>query len=126
MKKYRNTIGIILFALAGNFLLRLFPISVNFSNEDYSSETVFSAAPYFFGDAEQSINQSSPTISGYLLTTTKTKSQNGFSHNNHFCNLIFKNQYSSHFFISNYFEKTLLSFFFSSWFQVFGLRKIII
>jgi hypothetical protein len=72
------------------------------------------------------LNCSSPTAGGNIFAMAKTKSQHGASHHNHFCNLIFNNLYSSPFLTCSYFEKTLLDFYSSGWYQVFGLRKIII
>jgi len=126
MKIFRNTIGITLFAIVCNILLRAFPIQIPFSQEDYQGETSFLPAPFLYGDAEHSFSYSSQTANGNSIIYSKNKSQNGVSFHSHFCNLLYKKSNTPHLLILNFSSKTLLRFFTSSWYQVFGLRKIII
>jgi len=126
MKIYRNTIGIILFVWICNILLRALPVQIPFSQEDYQGEPSFLPAPFLYGDAEHSFSYSSQTANGNNITYYKNKSQNGVSFHSHFCNLLYKNSNTPHLLILSFSSKTLLRFFTSSWYQVFGLKKIII
>ena len=126
MKIFKNTIWIFIFAYGCNILLRSLYIPIDFSQEDYSRETAFSATPYFFGDAEHSLHLSSSSSGGNIIAYSKNKSQNGTPHQHLFGNFHFKSLPASNFLTHNRASKTFLDFFSSSWYKVFGLRKIII
>jgi hypothetical protein len=126
MKIYRHSIWILLFALASHILLRSIPISIENDKDVYPEKASFSAIPYYFGDAEHTANGSLPTSGGNTIVFAKLKSQTGFSHHHCLSVTPSKNPEISNIIIVNSSSKTLLRFFSSSWYQVFGLRKIII
>jgi hypothetical protein len=126
MKLFRNSIWILFLALASHIFLRSIPVHIdNFQNVN-QEDASFSETPYYFGDAEHAANGSLPTSGGNSLIFAKLKPQTECSHN-HLMNVKKKkNPEVSNVLIYNSSSKILLGFFSSSWYQVFGLRKIII
>jgi hypothetical protein len=117
---------ILFLALASHIFLRFIPISIENRIDAEQGKAYFSSIPYYFGDAEHVANGSLPPAGGNTIVFAKLKSQTGFSHH-HLLNVITsKNPEVSNIFIVNASSKTLLRFFATSWYQVFGLRKIII